>query len=162
MYLQVGFRKGRGSRDQIANIHWIIENAKEFPKNIYFCLIYAKVFDCVDHSELWKFFWEMGVPDYLTCPWTCMQIKKQQLELDMEQWTDLKLGKEYVKAIYCHSAYLIICWVDHAKCQAGWSTSWNQDCQERYQNLIYADDTTLRAESEEELKSLLLRVKEES
>ena len=57
--VQAGFRKGRGSRDQIANIHWIIEKAKEFPKNIYFCLIYAKVFDCVDHNKLWKILREM-------------------------------------------------------------------------------------------------------
>ena len=66
--VQVGFIKGRGTRDQIANIHWIIEKAKEFQKNIYFRLIYfAKAFDCVDHNTLWKILKEMGIPDHLTC-----------------------------------------------------------------------------------------------
>ena len=66
--VQAGFRKARGSRDQIANIHWIIEKTREFQKNIYFCFIdYAKVFDCVDHNKLWKILKAMGIPDYLTC-----------------------------------------------------------------------------------------------
>ena len=66
--VQAGFRKGRGTRDQIANIHWIMEKAREFQKNIYFCFIdYAKAFDCVDHDNLWKIFQEMGIPDHLTC-----------------------------------------------------------------------------------------------
>ena len=66
--VQVGFRKGRGSRDQIANIHWIIEKAREFQKNIYSCFIdYAKAFDCVDHNKLWKILKKMGIPDHLTC-----------------------------------------------------------------------------------------------
>ena len=66
--VQAGFRKGRGTRDQIANFHWIIEKAREFQKNIYFCFIdYTKAFDCVDHNKLWKFFKEMGTPDHLTC-----------------------------------------------------------------------------------------------
>ena len=66
--VQAGFRKGRGTRDQIANIHWIIEKAREFQKNIYFCFIdYAKAFDYVDHSKLWKILKEMGIPDHLTC-----------------------------------------------------------------------------------------------
>ena len=66
--VQAGFRKGRGTRDQIANIHWIIEKAREFQKNIYFCFIdYAKEFDCVDHSTLWKILQKMGIPDHLTC-----------------------------------------------------------------------------------------------
>ena len=65
---QAGFRKGRGTRDQIANISWIIEKAREYQKNIYFCFIhYAKGFDCVDHSKLWKILQEMGIPDHLTC-----------------------------------------------------------------------------------------------
>ena len=74
---------------------------------IYFCFIdYAKAFDCVDHNKLWKILKKMGIPDHLTCLLrTCMQIKRQQLELDMEQ-TGSKLGKEYIKAIYCHPAYL--------------------------------------------------------
>ena len=66
--VQAGFRKGRGTRDQIANIHWIIERAREFQKNIYFCFIdYAKAFYCVDHNKLWKILKEMGIPDHLTC-----------------------------------------------------------------------------------------------
>ena len=66
--VQDGFRKGRGTRDQIANIHWIIEKAREFQKNIYFCFIdYDKVFDCVDHNKLWKILQEMGIPDDLNC-----------------------------------------------------------------------------------------------
>ena len=106
--VQAGFRKGKGTRDQIANIHWMIEKAREFQKNIYFCFIdYAKAFDCVDHNELWKILKEMRIPDHLTCLLrNRMQIKKQQLELDMEQQTGSKSGKEYVKAVYCHPAYL--------------------------------------------------------
>ena len=66
--VQAGFRKGRGIRDQIANIHWITEKVREFQKNIYFCFIdYAKAFDCVDHNKLWKILEEMGIPDHLTC-----------------------------------------------------------------------------------------------
>ena len=66
--VQAGFRKGRGTRDQIANIHWIMEKMREFQKNIYFCFIgYAKAFDCVDHNKLWKILKEMGIPDHLTC-----------------------------------------------------------------------------------------------
>ena len=66
--IQAGFRKGRGSRDQIANIHWIMEKAREFQKNIYFCFIdYAKVFECLDHNKLWKILQEMGTPEHLTC-----------------------------------------------------------------------------------------------
>ena len=88
--VQAGLRKGRGTRDQIANICWIMEKAREFQKNIYFCFIgYAKAFDCVDHNKLWKILkkrWE-----YLTtlpASWEiCMQVRKQQLELDMEQQT---------------------------------------------------------------------------
>ena len=91
-YVQAGFRKGRGSRDQIANNCWIIEKTIEFQKNIYFCFIdYAKAFDCVDHNTLWKILKEMGIPDHLTAFWeTCMQVRKQQLELDMEQQTGSK------------------------------------------------------------------------
>ena len=90
--VQAGFRKGRGTRDQIANIRWIIEKAREFQKNIYFCFIdYAKAFDCVDHNKLWKILKEMGIPDQLTQSWeTCMQIRKQQLEMDMKQQTGSK------------------------------------------------------------------------
>ena len=90
--VQAVFSKGRGTRDQIGNICWIIGKATEFQKNIYFCFIdYAKAFDCVDHNKLWKTLQEMGIPDHLTFLWeTCMQVRKQQLDLDMEQQTGSK------------------------------------------------------------------------
>ena len=90
--VQAGFRKGRGNRDQIANIRWIMEKAREFQKNIYFCLIdYAKAVDCVDHNKLWKILKEMEYQTTWPASWdTCMQIMKQQLELDMEQQTGSK------------------------------------------------------------------------
>ena len=89
---QDGFRKGRGTRDQIANIYWIIKKAREFQKNIYFCFIdYAKAFDCVYHNKLGEILKKMGIPDHLTCLLrTYMQVRKQQLELDMEQQTGSK------------------------------------------------------------------------
>ena len=90
--VQNGFRKGRVIIDQIANIHWIIEKAREFQKNIYFCFIdYAKAFDCVDHNKLWKFWkrWEYQIT--IPTSWeTCMQVRRQQLESDMEQQTGSK------------------------------------------------------------------------
>ena len=81
--------QGRGTRDQIASICWITEKAREFQKNIYLCFIdYAKAFDCVDHNKLWKILQETGIPDTLPTSWEiCMQVKKQELELDMEQRT---------------------------------------------------------------------------
>ena len=90
--VQAGFRKGRGTRYQIANIHWIMEKATEFQKSIYFCFIdYAKAFDCVDHNNLWKILKEMWIPDHLTCLLRKqLLVRKQQLELDMEQQTGSK------------------------------------------------------------------------
>ena len=133
--VQAGFRKARGTRDQIVNIDWSTEKASKFQKNIYFCFIdYAKAFDCVDHNKLWKILKEMGILDHLTCLLRNLYAgQEQQFELDMEQQTGSKLGKEYVKAVYCHPAYLIICRVHHEKRWAGGSTSWNQDFQEKYQ-----------------------------
>jgi len=118
---QAGFRKVQGTRDQIANIHWITEKAREFQEYVYFCFIdYAKAFDCVDHKKLWKILKEMGIPDHHTCLLQNLYSgKKQQLELNMEQWTGSKLGEEYIKAVYCHPAYLTYMRVHHAKCQAG-------------------------------------------
>ena len=80
-----------------------MEKARDFQKSIYICFIdYAKAFDCVDHNKLWKILQEMGIPDHLTCLLeSCMQVRKQQLELDMEQRTGSKLEKEYIKAVYC-------------------------------------------------------------
>ena len=93
-----------------------------------------------------------------------MQVKKQQFELDMEQWTGSKLGKKYIKVVYYIVTLLIelLCRVHHVKCQPGWIISWNQDAGETIKKLIYAEDATLRAECEEELKSLLMKEKEES
>ena len=91
-----------------------------------------------------------------------MQVKKQHLELDMEQWTGSKLGKEYVKAVYCHPAYLSYIQSTSCKCWVRWSTSWIKIAGGNINNLRYADDTTLMVESKEELKSLLVKVKEES
>ena len=133
--VQAGFRKGRGTRDQVANIHWIIKKAREFQKDIYFCFIdYTKAFDCVDQNKQWKIWkrWE-----YLTtwpASWEiCMQVKKQQLELDMEQRTGSKLGKEYIKAVYCHPAYLTYMQSTSWE-MLGWKKhSWNEDCREKYQ-----------------------------
>ena len=90
--VQAGFIKGRGTRDQITNICWITEKARKFQKNIYFCSIdYAKAFDCVDHNNLWKILKEMGIPDHLTCVLrNLLQVRKQQLELDMEEQTGSK------------------------------------------------------------------------
>ena len=90
--VQAGFKKDKGIRDQIANIGWIMEKAREFQKNIYFCFLdYAKAFDCVYHNKLWKILKEMRIRDHLTCLLeTCMQVRKQQLELDMEQQTGSK------------------------------------------------------------------------
>ena len=84
--VQTGFRKGGGTRDQIANICWMIEKAREFQKNTYFCFFdYTKIFDCVDYNKLWKTLKEMGIQDHFTTSWeTCMQVKQQQLEPDIE------------------------------------------------------------------------------
>ena len=103
--VQAGFQKGRGTRDQIANINWIMEKAKDFQKNIYFCFTdYAKAFDCVYRNKLknsWRWEYQITLPVYWE---TCTQDKK--LEPHMEQRTGSKLGKEYNKAVYCHPAYL--------------------------------------------------------
>ena len=106
--VQAGFRKGRGTGDQIASLYWIIEKAKEFQKNIYISYVeYTKAFYCVDQNKLWKILKEMGIPDHLTCLLeTCIWVKKQQLELDMKQQTGSKLAKKYDKYVYCHPAYL--------------------------------------------------------
>ena len=94
---------------------------REFQKNIYFCIIdYAKAFDGVDHNKLWKIIKEMEYQTTWPASWEiCMQVKKQQLELDMEQQTSSKLGKEYIKDVYCHPAYLIS--MKSTSCKiAGW------------------------------------------
>ena len=122
--VQAGFRKGRGTRDQIATIHWITEKTREFQKNIYFCFIdHAKAFDYVGHNKLWKILKEMGIADHLTCLLRNLYAsQEQQLEPDKKQWIGSNLGKEYDKAVYCHPAYLnyvqstsweILGWMNH-------------------------------------------------
>ena len=99
--VEAGFRKGRGTRDQIDNIHWIIRKAREFQKNIYFCFInYAKAFDFVYHNKLWKILKEMGIPDHFTCLLRNLCAHQEAtVRPDMEQQTGSILGKEYVKAV---------------------------------------------------------------
>ena len=99
--VQAGFRKGRGTRDQIANIHWITEKAREFQGNICF-IDYAKAFNCVDYNKLWKSLQEMGIR--LICLLRNLYAGQETTELDMERQTDCILGKEYVKTVYNHSA----------------------------------------------------------
>ena len=106
--VQLAFRKGRRTRDQIATIHWIIKKAREFQKNIYFCFIdYAKAFDCVDHNKLWIILKEMGIPDHLTCLLRNLYAGQKATVRTLHRTLDwLKLRKGYVKAVYCHPAYL--------------------------------------------------------
>ena len=106
--VQTGFRKGRGTRDQISNIRWIIEKAREFQKNIYFCFIdYANTFDYVDHNKLWKILQEMGIPDHLTCLFRNLYAGQEATVRTQHGTTDLfHSEKEYIKAVYCDPTYL--------------------------------------------------------
>ena len=103
-----GFREGRGTKDQISNIHWIIEKAREFQKNIYFCFIdYAKAFDCVDHNKLWKILKEMGIPDHLTFLLRNVYAGQEATVRTGHGTTDwFQIGKGVNKSVYCHPAYL--------------------------------------------------------
>ena len=125
---QTGFRKGRGTRDQIANILWIMGKAREFQENIYFCFIdYAKTFDCVDHNKLWKILKEMGLPDHLTCLLRNLYAG-QEATVRTGHGTDwFQIGKGVCQVL---SPCLFNLYEKH---WAGRSTSWNQDCQEKYQ-----------------------------
>ena len=106
--VQVGFRKGRGTGDQIANIQWIIEKAREFQKHIYFCFIdYAKAFDCMDHNKLWKNLKEMGIPDHLTFLLRNLDAGQEATVRTRHGTTDwFQIGKGVHQAVYCHPAYL--------------------------------------------------------
>ena len=106
--VQAEFRKGTGTRDQIANMCRIIEKAREFQKNIYFCFIdYGKAFDCVDHNKLWKILKVMGIPDHLTCLLRNLYAGQKAIVRIGHGTIDcFKSGKEYVKAVHCHPAYL--------------------------------------------------------
>ena len=166
--VQAGFRKGRGTRDQIANVQtskWIIGKAKDFQKNIYFCFIdYAKVFDCVDHNKLWKILKEMRVPDHLTCLLR-NQYEGQEATIKTRHgtmdWFQIEKGVRQ-GCILSPWLFNLIRRVPHEKSRAGWSTSQNQDCWEKYQQPQICKWHHPMAESEEELKSLLMKVKEES
>ena len=106
--VQAGFRKGRGIRGQIANIRWKMEKAREFQKNIYFCFTdYAKAIDCVDHNKLWKILKEMGIPDHLICLLRNLYAGQEATVRTGHGTTDwFQTEKDYVKAVYCHPAYL--------------------------------------------------------
>ena len=151
--------------DQIANIRWIIKKAREFQKNIYFCFIdYANAFDCVDHNKLWKTLKEMGIPDHLICLLRNLYAGQEATVRTGHATTDwFQIGKGV-----CQGCTLLPCLFNlHAEyimrnsgleeAQAGIKIAWRNS-----NNLRYADDTTLMTESEEELKSLLMKVEEES
>ena len=106
--VQAGFRKGRGTRDQTANIRWIMEKAREFQKNICFCFIeYAKAFDCVDHNKLRKILREMGMPDHLTCLLRNLYAGQEATVRTGHGTTDwFQIGKGVHQGVYCHPAYL--------------------------------------------------------
>ena len=162
--VQAGFRKGRGTRDQIANIHWI-KKARELQKNIYFCFIdYAKAFDCVDHNKLWKILKEMGIPDHLTCLLRNLYAGQEATVRTGHGTTDwFQIGKGvrqgciFSPCLFNFYAEYIMRNTGLEKTQAGIKIA-----RRNINNLRYADDTTLMAESVEELKSLLMKVKEES
>ena len=163
--VQAGFRKGRGTRDQIANIHCIIKRAREFQKNIYFCFIdYAKASDCVDHNKLWKILKEMGIPDHLTCLLRNLYIGQEatvRTGHGTTDWFQIRKG-------VCQGCILSPClfnlYTEYIMRNAGLEEAQAgiKIAGKNISNLRYADDTTLMAESEEELKSLLMKLKEES
>ena len=153
--VQAGFRKGRGNRDQIANIHWIIEKARELQKNVYFCFIdYAKAFDCVDHNKLWKILKEMGVPDHLTCLLRNLYAGQEATVRTGHGTTDWVQRGKGVHQGCILSPCLFNLYAEYImdEAQAGIKIA-----RRNISNLIYTDDTTLMAESEEELKSLLMK-----
>ena len=105
--VQARFRKGRGTSDQIASMQWIIEKAREFQKNTYFCFIdYAKAFDCVDHNKLWKILKELGLTDHLTCLLRNLYARQEATVRTGHGTTDWFQTGKGVKAVYCHPAYL--------------------------------------------------------
>ena len=163
--VQAGFRKGRGTRDQIANICWIIEKAREFQKNIYFCFIdYAKAFDCVDHNKLWKILKEMGIPDHLTWLLRNLYAGQEATVRTGHGTTDWNpIGKGVSQGCLL-SPCLFNLYAEYIMRNAGLGEGQTgiKIARRNINNLRYTDDTTLMAESEEELQSLLLKVKEEN
>ena len=161
--VQAGLRKGRGTRDQIANIHWIIKKAREFQKNIYFCFIdYAKAFDGVDHNKLWKILKEMGIPDHLTCLLRNLYAGQKAIVRTKHGITDwFQIGKGVHQGCIL-SPCLFNLYAEYIMRNAGLDEAQAKIkiARRNINNLRYADDPTLMAESEEELKSLLMKVKE--
>ena len=163
--VQAGFRKGRGTRDQIANICSIIEKVREFQKNIYFCFNdYAKAFDCVDHNNLWKNLKNMGIPDHLTCLLRNLYAGQEatvKTENGTADWFQIGkgvcLGCILSPCLFNLYAEYIMRNTGLEETQAGIKIA-----RRNINNLRYADDTTLMAESEDELKSLLMKMKEDS
>ena len=163
--VQACFRKGIGTRDQIANIFWIIEKARQFQKNIYFCFIdYAKAVDCVDHNKLWNILKEMGISDHLTCLMRILYSGQEATVRTIHGITDLFQIEKGVRQGCILSPCLFNLYAVY--------TMWNVRLEEakggikiagkNINNLRYEDNTILTAESEKELKSLLMKVKEES
>src|SRR5574340_803446 len=163
--VQADFRKGRGTRDQIANIHWIIKKSRKFQKNICFCLIhYAKAFDCVDHNKLWKIVKEMGIPDHLTCLLRNVYAGQEATVRTGHGTTDwFQIGKGVLQGCIL-SPCLFNFYAEYIMRNAGLEEAQAEIkiAGRNINNLRYADDTTLMAESEEELKSPLMKVKVES
>ena len=163
--VQAGFRKVRGTKDQIANTCWIIEKAREFQKNIYFCFIdYDKVFDCVDHNKLWQVLKEMGIPDHLTCLLRNLYAGQKLTARTLHETMDwFKTGKGvHQGCILSHCLFNL--YVEYIMRNAGLDEAQAEikTVQRNINNLRYADDTTVMEESEEKLKTLLMKVKEES
>ena len=163
--VQAGFRKGRGTRDQMTNIHWIIKKARELQKNIYFCFIdYAKAFDCVDHCKLWKILKEIGIPEHLTCLLRNLYADQEATVRSGHGTTDwFQIGKG-VSQGHILSPCLFNLYAEYIMRNAGLTEAQVgiKIAGRNINNLRYADDATLMAESEEEPKSLLMKVKEES
>ena len=163
--VQAGFRKGRGIRDQIANICWIIKKAREFQRNIYFCFIdYAKAFECMDHNKLWKIFKEMGISNHLTCLLRNLHAGQEATVRTGHGTTDwFQIGKGVLQGCIL-SPCLLNLYAEYIMQNAGLKEAQAgiKIAKRNMNNVRYADDTTLMAESEEELKSLLMKVKEES
>ena len=162
--VQAGFRKGRGTRDQIANILWIIEKIREFQKNIYFCFIdYAKVLDCVDYHKLWKILKEMGTLEHLTCLLRNLYAGQEATVRTGHGTTDwFQIGKGVCQG-YILSPCLFNLYAEYIMRNAGLGEvqAGIKIAERNINNLRHAVDTTLMAESEEELKRPLMKVKEE-
>ena len=157
--------KAEEIRDQIANIYWIIQKAREFQKNIHFCFIdYAKAFDCVNHNKQWKILKEMGIPDHLTCLLRNLYAGQEATVRATQGTTDwFQVGKGVCQGCIL-SPCLLNFYAEYIMRNAGLEEAQAgiQISGRNINNLRYADDTTLMAESEEELKSLLMKMKEES